>query len=443
MSVRFNRAYLMDFIGGDEYRALEDRVKTAHLALNEGTARGGDYLGWLKLPEEYDKEDFARIKDAAKRIRETSDVLVVIGIGGSYLGARAVIELLGSQYFNELSPIKVYYAGNSISPDNLNNILKLCEGKRVSVNVVSKSGTTLEPALAFRIFKSMMEERYGKEEAAKRIFVTTDKERGALKHLSDIEGYESFVIPDDIGGRYSVLTAVGLLPIAAAGFDIDKLMAGAASAMTRFDCPDTEQNDCYAYAASRYILGEKGKTIELCGCFEPAFYMFGEWYKQLFGESEGKENKGIFPASLIYSTDLHSMGQYVQEGKRILFETVVRFKKPASELEIDTDEDNFDGLNYVASLPMSYINRQASDGVLLAHSEGQVPNLLIEADEIDEFNVGELIYFFMKACAVSGALLGINPFDQPGVESYKLNMFALLNKPGYEQAGEQLRKKLK
>ncbi|MCL2539769.1 MAG: glucose-6-phosphate isomerase [Oscillospiraceae bacterium] len=442
MAVKLNRSYLEGFVENGEYERLKAPVRLAHEALLSKTARGSEYTGWLSLPEDYDKEEFEMIKAAAKRIRDTSDVLVVIGIGGSYLGARAVIELLGSQYFNDLSPLKVYYSGNSISPDSLKKLLKLCEGKRVAVNVVSKSGTTLEPALAFRVFKSYMEECYGKEEAAKRIFVTTDKARGALKTLSDSEGYESFVIPDDIGGRYSVLTAVGLLPIAAAGFDIDALMAGARNAMKSFAAPDMDSNACYAYAASRFILAEKGKLVELCVCFEPAFYMFGEWYKQLFGESEGKEHKGIFPSSLVFSTDLHSMGQYVQEGKRILFETVVRFLESSSDITVESDKDNFDGLNYIADKSMSYINRQASDGVLLAHTEGGVPNLLIEVDRIDEYNVGELIYFFEKACAVSGALIGINPFDQPGVEGYKTNMFALLDKPGFEAEGERLRAKL-
>ena len=443
MAVRLNRAYLKGFVESADYEKMKEPVKRAHEALMSGTSRGSDFTGWLTLPKDYDKEEFSRIKAAAKRIRETSDVLVVIGIGGSYLGARAVIELLGSQYYNDLSPLKIYYSGNSISPDSMNKVLTLCEGKRVSVNVVSKSGTTLEPALAFRVFKTFMEERYGKEEAAKRIYVTTDKARGALKNLSDNEGYECFVIPDDVGGRYSVLTAVGLLPIAAAGFDIDALMSGAASAMERFKAPEIESNDCCAYAASRFILMEQGKLIELCTCFEPAFYMFGEWYKQLFGESEGKEGKGVFPSSLIFSTDLHSMGQYVQEGKRILFETVVRFLENETDITVEADAGNFDGLNYIAGKPMSYINAQASDGVLLAHTEGGVPNLLVEVDKIDEFNVGELIFFFEKTCAVSGILLGINPFDQPGVESYKTNMFALLDKPGFESEAVILREKLK
>ena len=443
MAVVLNRAYLEGFVDETEFKALEGAVKTAHEALMSGDVPGGEYTGWLSLPKDYDRDEFERIRAAAKRIRETSDVLVVIGIGGSYLGARAVIELLGSQYFNELSPLKIYYAGNSISPDSLNKVLRLCEGKRVSVNVVSKSGTTLEPALAFRVFRSMMEERFGKDEASRRIYVTTDKAKGALKHLADSEGYETFIIPDDIGGRYSVLTAVGLLPIAAAGFDIKALMNGAKDAMERYNDPNIANNDCYAYATSRFILGEKEKLIELCVCYEPAFYMFGEWYKQLFGESEGKENKGIFPSSLIYSTDLHSMGQYVQQGRRILFETVVNFLEPASNLTVAKDNDNFDGLNYVAEKSMSHINKQALDGVLLAHTDGGVPNLLIEVSRIDEHNVGELIYFFEKACAVSGALTGINAFDQPGVEGYKENMFALLDKPGFEQAGEELRKKLR
>lgn len=442
MAVSLNRAYLEGFIEQNDFDKIKESVRKAHEALHDGTATGSDYIGWLNLPNNYDREEFERIKAAANKIREDSDVLIVIGIGGSYLGARAVIELLGSQYYNDISPLKIYYAGNSISADNLNNIIRLSHGKRVSLNVVSKSGTTLEPALAFRVLKSMMEDRYG-EKAKERIYVTTDMTRGALKNLSDKEGYESFVIPDDVGGRYSVLTAVGLLPIAAAGFDIDALITGAQSARDRYIDFDLDNNDCYAYAAARYLLGEKGKTIELCTCYEPAFYMFGEWFKQLFGESEGKDNKGIFPASLIFSTDLHSMGQYVQEGQRILFETVVRFDEPKSDIIVESDGQDFDGLNYVAGSSMSYINRQASDAVLLAHTEGGVPNLLIEVERIDEFNVGELIYFFEKACAISGSLLGINPFNQPGVENYKTNMFALLGKPGFEEMGEQLREKLK
>lgn len=443
MAVTLNRNYLEGFIDSTDYLRHKEAVKHIHGELNTRTAKGSDYLGWLNLPEDYYKDEFIRIKNAARRIQETSDVLIVIGIGGSYLGTRAVIELLGSRYYNDFASLKVYYIGNSISPVDVTAVLKLCEDKRVSLNVISKSGTTLEPALAFRIFRAMMEETYGKEEARKRIYITTDREKGALKTVANIEGYECFSIPDDIGGRYSVLTAVGLLPIAAAGFDIDALMAGAADSMKNFDDDNLEVNDCYKYAVSRYILSEQGKTVELCSCFEPSFSMFGEWYKQLFGESEGKENKGIFPTSMIYSTDLHSMGQYVQEGKRILFETLVRFHSLPNDIRVQENEDDFDELNYVSNRYMSYINNQASDGVLLAHTEGGVPCMVIEVSDISEYSIGELIYFFEKACAVSGALLGVNPFDQPGVENYKVNMFSLLNKPGYEESGKEIRKRLK
>ena len=441
MSVRLNTKHLNGFVDSHELSAVSGEIAKACAFLREKNGPGNDFLGWQSLPFDYDKDEFARIKDAARRIRETSDVLVVIGIGGSYLGARAVIELLGSTYFNEMSPLKVYFAGNSISGDALNRVLQLCEGKRVSVNVISKSGTTTEPALAFRVFKKMMEERYGKEEAAKRIFATTDRARGTLKELADREGYECFVVPDDVGGRYSVLTAVGLLPIAAAGFDIDALMAGAQNAARRFDT-DGVDNDCNAYAAWRNILYRGGKSIELMACYEPAFAMFNEWYKQLYGESEGKDKKGIFPASVIFSTDLHSMGQYVQDGERKLFETVVRFNTPASDYTVEAEAEDFDGLNYLAGKTMQDVNSTACDATILAHNEGGVPCMIIEVDALDEDNVGELIYFFERACAVSGYMLGVNPFNQPGVESYKRNMFALLGKPGYEQERQQLLEKL-
>ncbi|NMA06910.1 MAG: glucose-6-phosphate isomerase [Ruminococcaceae bacterium] len=431
MSVKLNKTYLEGFISENEYSGVAEKVKEAVSELEKEIAKKDGFAGWASLPANYDREEFRRIKEAAKKIRSDSDILVVVGIGGSYLGARAVIELLGGEFVNEGADLKVLYAGNNISGDYLLKILEMCEGKRLSVNVISKSGVTLEPAIAFRAFKKLMEDRYGEEEAAKRIYVTTDAKKGALKGLSDVAGYETFVVPDDIGGRYSVLTAVGLLPIAAAGFDIDALMAGAKNAMELFAEPDLEKNPCYEYASIRYMLEKQGKKIELLTCFEPAFNMFGEWYKQLYGESEGKDGKGLFPASLNYSTDLHSMGQYVQDGQRILFETLLRFEKTNKEFTVEYIDGDFDGLNYIAGKTMSYINHQASEGVMLAHNEGKVPVMIIESEKRDEFNAGELIYFFEKACAVSGYMLGVYPFDQPGVEQYKKNMFALLGKPGY------------
>ena len=366
-----------------------------------------------------------------------------MGSGGSYLGARAVIELLGSRYYNELSDLKIYFAGNNISAQSLGNTLKLCEGKRVSLNVVSKSGTTLEPALAFRVFKDYLEEHYGKEEAAKRIYATTDKARGSLKRLADIEGYECFTVPDDIGGRYSVLTAVGLLPIAAAGFDIDALMNGAREAMDEYFADGDKMSAAAAYAATRYLMYKKGKTVELLSSYEPDFTIMCEWYKQLFGESEGKEKKGLLPTSAIFTTDLHSMGQYIQDGLRLMFETVVRFKRPASDFEIKKDKDDFDGLNYIAGRKLSYVCDQAFAATVVAHLDGGVPNLVVEVDALNEHSVGELIYFFEKSCAISGLLLGVNPFSQPGVEFYKNNMFALMEKPGYEKLAAELRAKTK
>ncbi len=442
MPIKLITKYLNTFTDERELSSASDEVKKACEFLRKKNGAGSDFLGWSTLPFDYDKDEFARIKAAAKRIRETSDVLVVIGIGGSYLGARAVTELLSGGFLNETSPLKVYFAGNNISGDYLNRIVRLCEGKRVSVNIISKSGTTTEPALAFRVFKDLLEARYGKKEAATRIYATTDKARGTLKGLSDKEGYETFVVPDDVGGRYSVLTAVGLLPIAAAGFDIDKLMAGARGAAERYDS-DGLDNDCNVYAAYRNILYRKGKGAELMACYEPSFALFNEWYKQLFGESEGKDKKGILPTSVIFSTDLHSMGQYVQDGARILFETVVKFKKTLSDYTVVKENEDFDGLNYLAGKSMREINDTACDATILAHNEGGVPCMVIEVDAIDETNVGELIFFFERACAISGYILGVNPFNQPGVESYKKNMFALLGKPGYEAERQNLLNKLK
>ena len=442
MSVKVDVSRLNGFIGEDAIASLVSEVKNASEDLKNGTGRGNDFTGWLNLPFDYDKAEFDRIKAAAKKIRSDSDILVVIGIGGSYLGARAVIELLGSQYFNEFSPLKIYFAGNNISGDRLSKTLALCKGHRFSVNVVSKSGTTTEPAIAFRAFKELLEEQYGHDEAARRIYATTDRARGTLKNLADREGYECFVIPDDVGGRYSVLTAVGLLPIAAAGFDIDKLMQGAQDAAREYDTTNIDGNACNTYAAARTALYRSGKSVETLSSFEPDFAMFAEWYKQLFGESEGKEKKGLMPTSIICSTDLHSMGQFMQDGSRIMFETFVRFEKPAGDYEVKAEREDFDGLNYLAGRKMSYINDCAMRGTMLAHLEGGVPCMDISAGELNEKSVGELIYFFERACAVSGYMLGVNPFDQPGVESYKKNMFALLGKPGYEALADELEKKL-
>jgi len=443
MSLKLNTKYLADFINADEMAGIKSQVEAAAASLHNKSGLGNDFLGWVELPTAYDKDEFARIKAAAERIKKNSDILIVIGIGGSYLGARAAIELLKSPPYNNMAKDTpdIYYVGNSINPTYLNEIIKLCEGKDFSVNVISKSGTTTEPALAFRIFKKMVEDKYGKEEAKNRIFATTDKARGTLKSLSDTEGYETFVIPDDVGGRFSVLTAVGLLPIAVAGCDIDALMKGAAKAQAEL-CADFDNNDCYKYAALRNILYRKGKSVEMLVSYDPSFVMMSEWYKQLFGESEGKDNKGIFPASVTFSTDLHSMGQYIQDGARIMFETVVDIKTPKTDLFLEPDAENLDGLNFLTNQNMSVVNRKAFEGTVLAHTEGGVPNIILELEDTTEESVGYMIYFFEKACAISGYVLGVNPFNQPGVESYKSNMFALLGKPGYEGAKAALEAKL-
>jgi glucose-6-phosphate isomerase len=439
MAVKLNAKYLNKFISPHEIDNIKDRVSLAAKTLEERSGPGDDFLGWLDLPEKYDKEEFSRIKKASVKIKGDSEVFIVIGIGGSYLGARAVIELVKSPYYNNLkknSP-DVYFIGNGISPDCLNDIISICEGRDFSINVISKSGTTTEPALAFRVFRELIEEKYGKEKAAGRIYCTTDKARGTLKELADKNGYETFVIPDDVGGRYSVLTAVGLLPAAVAGCDIDALMNGAASARKELSA-GFDDNDCYKYAALRNILYSKNKTVELLACYEPAFAMMAEWFKQLFGESEGKDNKGIFPASVIFSTDLHSMGQFIQDGSRVMFETVIDIKNPKKDYFLKSDQENADGLNFLTDRNMSEVNRKAFEGTALAHTAGGVPNIVLELDGTDEENAGYLIYFFEKACAVSGYMLGVNPFDQPGVESYKKNMFALLGKPGYEKLKKEL-----
>ncbi len=444
MSVKMNGKHLGGFIREHEYQAIYPQIQAAHTMLHEKSGLGNDFLGWLDLPVNYDKEEFARIKAAAKRMQEDSDVVIVIGIGGSYLGARAAIEALKGMMYNakKKKTPDIYFVGNSISPAYLQDIISLCEDREFSVNVISKSGTTTEPAVAFRVFKALLEKKYGKEGAKRRIYATTDRAKGTLKELSDREGYETFVVPDDVGGRFSVLTAVGLLPIAVAGCDIDRLMEGAAAAREAFAGCSLE-NDCYRYAATRNILYRKGKAVELLACYEPNFTLMNEWYKQLFGESEGKDGKGLFPASVVFSTDLHSMGQFVQDGARVMFETVVDIKTPQQDLFIEKSADNFDGLDFLANQNMSVVNRKAMEGTILAHTDGGVPNVLLEVDALDEYNLGYLIYFFEKACAISGYLLGVNPFDQPGVESYKKNMFALLGKPGYEEQKAQLEAKLK
>lgn len=443
MSLKLNTKYLESFVKPDELTGIKAQVETAAEILHEKKGLGNDFLGWLNLPTEYDKEEFARIKTAAKKIQSNSDILIVIGIGGSYLGARAAIEFLKSPFYNNLKKDTpdIYYVGNNINPTYLNEVISLCEGKDFCVNVISKSGTTTEPALAFRVFKKLVEDKYGKDGAKERIFCTTDKARGTLKNLADTQGYETFVIPDDVGGRFSVLTAVGLLPIAVAGCDIDALMQGAAKAQKDFTA-DFDNNDCYKYAALRNILYRKGKAIELLVSYDPSFVTMAEWYKQLFGESEGKDNKGLFPASVVFSTDLHSMGQYIQEGSRIMFETVVNIKKPKKDMFLENDTENLDGLNFLTNQNMSVVNRKAFEGTVLAHTEGGVPNIIIELDDTTEYSLGYLIYFFEKACAVSGYVLGVNPFNQPGVESYKSNMFALLGKPGYEDRKAALEEKL-
>ena len=424
--------------------ALTPRLRLAHEKLLRGTDAGGDFTGWVHLPEQYDREEFRRIQAAAKKIQSDSQALVVIGIGGSYLGARGVIECLCSPNYNlkKKNTPNIYFVGNGLDNDQLVEVEELLEGQDFSVNVISKSGTTTEPAVAFRFFRRLLEEKYGAEAAAGRIYATTDRQKGALKALATAEGYESFVVPDDIGGRYSVLTAVGLLPIAVAGIDIEQLMAGAKSMMDTCAAADMEKNPAWQYAGARYELQHRGLEIEVLACFDPFFRFMAEWWKQLYGESEGKEDKGLFPASVEYTADLHSMGQYLQEGRRNMFETVVRFAPRADELTVPYDEENGDGLNFLAGKTMSDLKQQAMDGTLLAHVEGGVPNIRISCGERNAFTLGELIYFFCYACGLSGYLLDVNPFDQPGVEAYKKNMFALLGKPGYEELGKTLREKL-
>ncbi|WP_297719337.1 glucose-6-phosphate isomerase [Intestinimonas sp.] len=430
------------FLPQDYLSSRMEALEKARVMLAEHNGPGGEFTGWVRLPEEYDREEFARIQAAAKKIRSDSDVLVVIGIGGSYLGARAVMELLGSAD-HKLAPNKpeIFFAGNGLSTDAMGDLMDYLEGKDWSINIISKSGTTTEPAVAFRVFKGLLEAKYGKEEARKRIYATTDAKKGALKGLADAEGYEEFVVPDAVGGRYSVLTAVGLLPIAVAGVDIEALMAGAAEAMNTLAQPGTD-NVAWQYAAARNALYDAGKSVELLVGYEPSFRFFAEWWKQLYGESEGKEGKGLLPASVEFTADLHSMGQYIQQGQRILMETVVKFTRSRRTITIPNDPDNVDGLNFLSGKPLQFVAEQAMRGTLLAHVDGGVPNLVLEADARDERTVGQLIYFFEYACGLSGYLLGVNPFDQPGVEAYKKNMFALLGKPGYEEQKAALEARL-
>jgi len=447
MKLNFNYQFAKNFFNENELKQIKPYVELANEVLTSKSGAGNDFLGWVDLPENYDKDEFARIKKAAEKIKNDSEVLVVIGIGGSYLGAKAAIEFLSHSFYNNLPKDKrktpeIYFAGTNMSGVYLQHLIEVVGDRDFSVNVISKSGTTTEPAIAFRVFKKMLEEKYGKEEAAKRIYATTDKEKGALKTLATAEGYETFVVPDNVGGRFSVLTAVGLLPIAAAGINIDKLMAGAKDAMNDFANKNMDENQALQYAAVRNILHRKGKDLELMVNYEPRVHYLAEWWKQLFGESEGKDGKGLYPTSADFSADLHSLGQYIQEGKRLFFETVVSIGKPEVEFVIESDKDNLDGLNFIAGKTLDYVNKKATDGVILAHIDGDVPNLGVNIPEATPYHLGYTFYFFEKACGVSGYLLGVNPFDQPGVEAYKKNMFALLGKPGYEEAGKELEKKL-
>ena len=445
--VTFDYSKAESFISNDEVNSMKEIAENAKKVLVERTGAGNDFLGWIDLPVDYDKEEFDRIKKAAAKIQSDSEVLIVIGIGGSYLGARAAIEFLRHGFYNNVpkevrKTPEIYYAGNSISPSYLQGLLDVVGDRDFSVNIISKSGTTTEPAIAFRVFKEKLEKKYGKEEAAKRIYATTDAKKGALKGLATAEGYESFVVPDDVGGRFSVLTAVGLLPIAVSGADIDKLMEGAASGREKALNNAFEENDAMKYAAIRNILLRKGKSVEIVANYEPSLHYVGEWWKQLYGESEGKDNKGIFPAAVDLTTDLHSMGQFIQDGSRIMFETVINVEETDAKIEISKEAEDLDGLNYLAGKDMDFVNKSAMNGTILAHTDGNVPNIIVNVPKQNEFYLGELLYMFEFACGVSGYILGVNPFNQPGVESYKKNMFALLGKPGFEDLTAQLLKRL-
>ncbi|MFB7139234.1 glucose-6-phosphate isomerase [Gottfriedia sp. NPDC056225] len=446
--IKFDYSKAKMFFQDHEIAYLRDAVKLFHHTIHEKTGAGSDYLGWVELPNDYDKEEFSRIQKSAEKIKSDSDVLLVIGIGGSYLGARAAIEMLQHSFFNiaskeERKAPQVFFVGNNISSTYMHDLIQVLKDKDFSINVISKSGTTTEPAIAFRIFRKLLEEKYGVEEAKNRIYATTDKARGALKTVADEKGYETFVIPDDVGGRYSVLTAVGLLPIAAAGIDIEQMMKGAQDAYNEYSTSELEDNQAYQYAVVRNVLYNKGKTIEMLVNYEPSLQYFGEWWKQLFGESEGKDQKGIYPSSANFSTDLHSLGQYVQEGRRDLFETVLSVETPRHELTIELEDNDSDGLNYLAGKTVDFVNKKAFEGTILAHADGGVPNLIVTLPKLDEYTFGYTVYFFELACAMSGYLLGVNPFDQPGVEAYKKNMFALLGKPGFEELKMQLEERLK
>ena len=444
MSFCVNEKFLSGFLAAHELENLRPEAEGALARVTAKTGAGNDFLGWVDLPVEYDKDEFARIKCAAERIKKNCDILVVLGIGGSYLGARAVIEFVKSPLYNSMKKDTpdIYFSGNNISTTALCELLAICEGKDICINVISKSGTTTETAVAFRVFRDLLYKKYGEEGARERIFVTTDRARGTLKHFADESGFETFVIPDDVGGRYSVLTAVGLLPVACAGVDIDALMQGAADARTACLAADYDKNPALRYAAIRNALYRKGKSVEILVGYEPYALLFNEWWKQLYGESEGKDNKGLLPDSVIFSTDLHSLGQYIQEGRRTIFETVLDIKSCGAEFVIPEDTANIDGLNFLAGKTMDYVNKRAMLGTLLAHNDGGVPNVVIEGPDRGEHSLGYLIYFFEMACAISGYMMGVNPFDQPGVEAYKKNMFALLGKPGYEEEGKALAKRL-
>lgn len=446
MTLGLNDKYIRNFVSEKELTAVQADITAAHKKLLEGNGEGNDFLGWITLPEDYDKEEFARIKLASEKIKKSCDILVVIGIGGSYLGARAVIEFMRSPMYNNIKKDTpdIYFSGCNISAQALSELLSICEGKDICINVISKSGTTTEPAVAFRVFRELLEKKYGKEGARERIFVTTDKAKGTLKKFSDESGYETFVVPDNVGGRFSVLTAVGLLPIAVAGIDIDSLMKGAADAAKKYTATaDIEKSECMKYVALRNIMYRQGKSMEILVNYEPYAAMFNEWWKQLYGESEGKDGKGLFPSSVIFSTDLHSLGQFIQDGSRNLFETVISVKNEQTKFAVPYDEANVDGLNFLAGIDLNDVNKMAMKGTILAHVDGGAPNILIELDEKSEYALGYLIYFFEFACGVSGYVLGVNPFNQPGVEAYKKNMFALLGKPGYEAQKKELEERLK
>lgn len=444
MNLHFDFSNALSFLRKEEIEHLAPFVRTAHEMLHDKSGTGKEYLGWVDLPIRYDQQELTRIKKAAEKIQQNSQALIVIGIGGSYLGARAAIEMLNHTFHNQRaqSTPQIYFAGQNMSSTYISHLLEVIEDKDISVNVISKSGTTTEPAVAFRIFRDLLEKKYGEEEARKRIFATTDKEKGALKKLADEQGYETFIIPDDVGGRYSVLTAVGLLPIAVSGVNIDEILRGAADAYHAYQNPDLLNNECYQYAAVRNILYRKGKQTEILVNYEPSLHYVAEWWKQLFGESEGKDQKGILPASMDFSTDLHSMGQYVQDGLRNIFETVLHVHTPKVQITIQEDSEDTDGLNFLAGKTMDEVNKKAYEGTLLAHVDGGVPNLVVNLEQMNEYNFGQLVYFFEKACGISGYLLGVNPFDQPGVEAYKKNMFALLGKPGYEKERAELENRL-